>query len=173
MSGKQRKRVRACDEYLLAKTDVAAEWEDAYTHLRKSLGLPEDEPVPALPRPSAPATLSVTESNGVTAPSDSKRKAPEEDEDVTMESDVSPGDLVKKAKTNGAPQSNGTVAAVSPEETTLAHVKATIAYIPFLSPEHLMPPKMPSHDEMEAFLLDLRKKALVEEYFGEEQAAEA
>ena len=50
----------------------------------------------------------------------------------------------------------------------LAHAKRTAAFIPVLSPEMLVPPKLPTREEMEAFLLELRKKALVEEYFGNE-----
>jgi pre-mRNA-splicing factor ISY1 len=54
----------------------------------------------------------------------------------------------------------------SEAEQTLIHVRAAASYIPFLTPEILLPPKLPTHDEMEAILLALRKKALVEEYFG-------
>ena len=48
------------------------------------------------------------------------------------------------------------------------HARAAAAYIPFLTPEMLMPPKMPTTGEMEKVLLELQKKALVEEYFGNE-----
>jgi pre-mRNA-splicing factor ISY1 len=64
---------------------------------------------------------------------------------------------VKRAK--GQPQSEA--------EQTLVHVRAAASYIPFLSPEILLPPKLPTHGEMEAVLLALRKKALVAEYFGD------
>ncbi|KAJ3512645.1 hypothetical protein NMY22_g15269 [Coprinellus aureogranulatus] len=47
------------------------------------------------------------------------------------------------------------------------HAEAAAAYIPFLTADNLLPPKLPSREEMEGVLLDLRKKALVEEYFGE------
>jgi pre-mRNA-splicing factor ISY1 len=72
-------------------------------------------------------------------------------------------------QTNG----NGTTPATtaSAEATALLHARTTAAYIPFLSAEDLVPPKMPSQKEMEAFLLGLRKKALMEEYFGEQQAS--
>jgi pre-mRNA-splicing factor ISY1 len=50
--------------------------------------------------------------------------------------------------------------------TALAHARAAAAYIPFLSVESLLPPKMPTKEEMEGVLLELRKRALVEEYFG-------
>ena len=163
-----------------------AEWQDAYSHLRESLGLTAEEPVPEMPRAPATASVTITEEPAVeeepapTKPakgkkgkatnakaSKSKRKAPEKDDDVTMtaEAEDTGTDLAKKLKADGAPQANGAV--VSPEEATLAHAKATAAYIPFLTAEYLLPPKMPSHEEMEQFLLDLRKKALVEEYFGD------
>ena len=47
------------------------------------------------------------------------------------------------------------------------HAEAAAAYIPFLTADNLLPPTLPSREEMESVLLDLRKKALVEEYFGE------
>lgn len=41
----------------------------------------------------------------------------------------------------------------------------------FLSPEELAPPKLPTKTEMEAILLDIRKKALLEEYIGNDAQA--
>jgi hypothetical protein len=41
-----------------------------------------------------------------------------------------------------------------------------IQYIPFLSVDSLLPPKMPTKGEMVEVLLELRKRELVEEYFG-------
>jgi len=40
-------------------------------------------------------------------------------------------------------------------------------HIPFLTPEHLQPPKMPTKEELDVVLLDLRKQALLEEYLGD------
>jgi pre-mRNA-splicing factor ISY1 len=40
------------------------------------------------------------------------------------------------------------------------------AMIPFLTAEHLAQPKMPTKEEMDAILLDLRKRALLQEYVG-------
>lgn len=50
----------------------------------------------------------------------------------------------------------------------LAHAQAAASYIPFLSADSLMAPSLPTRAEMEGVLLTLRKKALVEEYFGTE-----
>lgn len=49
------------------------------------------------------------------------------------------------------------------------HAQAAASYIPFLTTESLLPPKMPTRQEMEQVLLALRKEALVEEYFGGEK----
>lgn len=80
-----------------------------------------------------------------------------------------PLEASKRQRTNGTSHQNGNGATngSSPEEVALAHARAATLYIPFLSPENVLPPKMPTHEEMEQFLLGLRKKALVEEYFGE------
>jgi pre-mRNA-splicing factor ISY1 len=47
-----------------------------------------------------------------------------------------------------------------------AAAAAAASLIPFLSPTDLMPPKLPTREEMDGVLLALRKKALVDEYFG-------
>ena len=65
-----------------------------------------------------------------------------------------------QAITTGADANDDSPAAV--------HARAAAAYIPFLTAEMLMPPKMPTTEETEKVLLDLRKKALVDEYFGDE-----
>ena len=39
------------------------------------------------------------------------------------------------------------------------------SFIPFLSPEALMPSTLPSKEDMEEVLLRLRKEALVQEFF--------
>ena len=77
-------------------------------------------------------------------------------------------EVAKRAKTDGAPPPP--TSGASTEEAMLAHAQRTAAYIPILSPEILMPPKLPTREEMEAYLLELRKKALVEEYFGNEES---
>ncbi|PVF99947.1 Isy1-like splicing factor [Serendipita vermifera] len=45
--------------------------------------------------------------------------------------------------------------------------KQVASMIPFLTPEHLAPPKLPSKQEMDQVLLGLRKQALLQEYIGE------
>ncbi|KAH9045937.1 pre-mRNA-splicing factor ISY1 [Lactarius hengduanensis] len=137
----------------LLKYEEAAEqagWEEAHTHLRA--GAPSSNATPSDNPPSA-------------AP-DSKRKARDDGGDGTPvpESD---GELAKRSKPGSLvppPPPDATQADVA--ATTLAHARAAAAQIPFLSVESLLPPKMPTKEEMEGVLLELRKRALVEEYFG-------
>ncbi len=147
----------------LADAVPYAEWEDAYNHLRTVLGLPSDDPVPPIPRPAKQHTAITLMDISQAGPPEPKRKAPDEDGDVEMAAD---SEVAKRAKTDGAASHHPPGA--STEEAMLVHAKRTAAFIPVLSPEILMPPKLPTREEMEAYLLELRKKALVEEYFGDE-----
>ncbi|KAM5533139.1 hypothetical protein V8D89_013187 [Ganoderma adspersum] len=141
------------------------EWKDAYNHLRTVLGLAEDEPIPPIPRPTKQlANLSITDAS--TGPPEPKRKAPDEDGDVEMP-DASSSEVSKRAKTDGVPPS-ADASNLASDEAMLTHAKRTAAYIPILSAEVLLPPKLPTREEMEAYLLELRKRALMEEYFGNE-----
>lgn len=83
---------------------------------------------------------------------------------------MTPEEAPKRPKKDDSTPSTQPAAGLDANEDspTVAHARAAAAYIPFLTPEMLMPPKMPTSEEMEQVLLDLRKKALVEEYFGNE-----
>ena len=72
-------------------------------------------------------------------------------------------DGVADASVNGSAQLDR----ADVDDAVMRGAQAAAALIPFLSAKDLLPPKLPSKDEMEKVLLDLRKKALVEEYFGE------
>lgn len=76
-------------------------------------------------------------------------------------------DESKKAKTAPDATAGKPGAEPSTADASRLHAQAAAAYIPFLDVEHLLPPKLPTHSEMEGVLLALRKKALVEEYFGD------
>ncbi|KAF9045181.1 Isy1-like splicing factor [Panaeolus papilionaceus] len=139
-------------------------WEEDCDHVRETLGLPASEPTPKIPRPepSSQPPSSLTQQPPQSA---SKRKANDEDGDVNMDG----GDDSKKPKTTQDSATIPSSEAPSNGDAARLHAQVAASFIPFLDVEHLLPPKLPSHDEMENVLLNLRKKALVEEYFGETQ----
>jgi len=153
------------DDILLESERLAEEeeWEEAYTTLRDSLGLPEDEPIPKMIRPE-PSHVSVNGSHG--SEIKSKRKA--ETADGT-DGDSDPPSSDKRPK-NTSPSTAPTGSALA--DQAHLHAQTAASYIPFLSVEDLLPPKMPTRVEMEHVLLELKKKELVEEYFGAEKMAE-
>ncbi|KZV92382.1 Isy1-like splicing factor [Exidia glandulosa HHB12029] len=133
------------------------DWEEAYMNLRAVLGLPTDEPIPPYPhgaRPPVGVTSSASAGGG-------KRKAPDEDDAATPSAPApAPPDPSKRSKT-------GATTDGAEEATPYA---CAAAFIPFLSPEELAPPKLPTREDMEDALLALRKRGLLEEYFGEDGA---
>ncbi|EPQ50794.1 Isy1-like splicing factor [Gloeophyllum trabeum ATCC 11539] len=133
------------------------EWEEAYLNLLGTLGLPTDEPIPALPVSNAKAaTVTISDSDITEPPPNStKRKVPDEDIDMADG---------KRTKTDDS--SAAKVEEPEDKEQLEMIVTAAASYIPFLCPEHLLPPKIPGREEMEKILLDVRKKAVLEEYFG-------
>jgi pre-mRNA-splicing factor ISY1 len=146
--------------------------------LRESLGLDTDEPIPKLQRPhKGQGTLPAIDSSIPGSADDStqpKRKSPP-DEDIQMADGGDPSSTAaetsKRPKKSGVPQSStqpATSVDVNGDSPAAVHARAAAAYISFLTAEMLMPPKMPTTEEMEKLLLDLRKKALVDEYFGDQ-----
>ncbi|KAF5393067.1 hypothetical protein D9757_001229 [Collybiopsis confluens] len=135
------------------------EWEEAYTTLHEALGLPEDHPIPKMSRPE-PITATADESSAQL-----KRKA--ETTDTSVDDDSGPPASDKRPKNTPSTAAISTTADQS--QAALVHAKTAASFIPFLSVESLLPPKMPTRVEMEQILLNLKKKALVEEYFGDEK----
>ncbi|KAH9854541.1 Isy1-domain-containing protein [Lenzites betulinus] len=136
------------------------EWADARPH-------------PPIPRPVKPLSVLLTEASQIGTP-ETKRKAPDGDTDGDVEVNAdatAPSEAAKRPRKSSKPvtAAAGTDANAPSDAEMLAHAQRTAAYIPVLSAEILMPPKLPTREEMEKFLLELRKKALVEEYFGEEE----
>lgn len=83
----------------------------------------------------------------------SKRKASDQDEDVEMADESS-----KKSKGE-----DGTPASSAPEIS--AEVQAAAAsFMSIFDPASLVTPSLPTREEMASALLDVRKKALMEEY---------
>jgi pre-mRNA-splicing factor ISY1 len=92
-----------------------------------------------------------------------KRKAADQDGDAEM------SDSMEESSKRSKQTDNYHEAHASVDDTSdpqVAHARAAAAFIPFLAPENLLPPKLPTREEMEGVLLNLRKQALVEEYFG-------
>jgi pre-mRNA-splicing factor ISY1 len=135
--------------------------------VRGALGLPTDDPIPKLPRSSTAEPLSNTQSSQPPPhpkKSTSKRKVTEPDADVEMSAVESKRSKTEETKT---PHTDTPTTAGDP---ALEHARAAASYMPFLDVDSLLPPKLPTREEMEAVLLDLSKKALVEEYFGDEKS---
>jgi pre-mRNA-splicing factor ISY1 len=137
-----------------------SDWEEAYTNIKAVLGLPTESPTPKIPRPNNNLKTPLNSISSV-PPNQTKRKAVDQDGDVGM------SDLVeepsKRAKNISLKHSSGPNGTPDP---AVEHAHAAAAFIPFLTPENLLPPKLPTREEMEGVLLNLRKQALVEEYFG-------
>jgi pre-mRNA-splicing factor ISY1 len=96
-----------------------------------------------------------------------RKKASEPETDVEMAS----SEADESAKRSKLQQPSATGGSDTVGDATLEHARAAAAYIPFLDADSLLPPKLPTREEMEGVLLDLRKKALVEEYFGDSKEA--
>jgi len=137
-----------------------ADWEEAHLKICVALGLPVDEDAPKMPRYFTkghdPSTDKLPHNGQVSV----KRKVPDEgggEEPVNSEET----DVSKRVKmdTDGPAAATQTVL---PEDAA----KAVKAYIPFLDVRDLIPPKMPTREELEGVLLKLRKEALMSEYFG-------
>ncbi|KAJ7028314.1 Isy1-like splicing factor [Mycena alexandri] len=123
------------------------DWEDVCSNLREALGLPAKSILFAIPR-QPPYVASISPDAAHTG---TKRKITDSDADMLSSLGV------KRAKADSP----------SEADQTLVHARAAVSHIPLLTVENLLPPKLPTHTEMEAVLLALRKKALVEEYFGD------
>jgi pre-mRNA-splicing factor ISY1 len=125
------------------------------------LGLPVDEDPPKMPQWHVSRRGSAPHPPVSDQPS-AKRKA-RDDDGGGADTAVVDTDDPKRAKTLTVDGTAPTLSdAVSPDDAA----RAAAAFIPFLAPEELTPPKLPSRGEVEEVLLTLRKKALMSEYFG-------
>jgi pre-mRNA-splicing factor ISY1 len=139
------------------------EWEEAYSNVREALGL---ESIPKIPH-SKPTTTIPLSSLPSPPIAHSKRKAADQpDGDIDMPV-AETTDTAKRPKHLPDADALNTTNGVDKTDVALQHAQAAAAYISFLQPDDLLPPKMPTRQEMEGVLLELRKKALVAEYFGE------
>ncbi|KIM82676.1 hypothetical protein PILCRDRAFT_819985 [Piloderma croceum F 1598] len=139
------------------------EWEEAYTNLKAALGLSTESPIPKIPRPNNDAMGSHTLPTSSAWPNQAKRKAMDQDGDVSIFDSASETSKRSKKQT---PLKSSAAAIDNVSDPQREHARAAAAFISFLAPENLLPPKLPMREEMEGVLLNLRKQALVEEYFG-------
>ena len=123
------------------------EWQEASSHIKEILGLQGDETISLPPRYSS---------------SDSQKHNEADSGDVDMKS---PETDPSGSEANGT--SNHTAPDSKTTDVAYQSAQAAAAYIPFLTPDDLLPPKLPTKEEMESIILGLRKRALVEEYFGQ------
>ena len=138
---------------------VLLDWDEAYSNLKEVLHFTPNDPVELL----RPGTEAASPNDGVkvgSATLNVKRKASDDETDMPVG-----GDEAKRTKVDGVAASAPSLALE--KDPMILHAKTAAAFIPFLKPEHLIPPKLPTRHEMETILLELRKKALVDEYFGD------
>ncbi|KAG6834957.1 hypothetical protein H0H93_006085 [Arthromyces matolae] len=130
------------DGRLLIYEREAEEEEEAYSSLRESLGISTDEPIPKLTRSDHTSSSPLVDGASVSR-----------GDDV----DMAPPDGDSHSKQQG--QSDGSTSTPTPlaEDPAHAHAVAAASYIPFPRPEDLLPPKLPTRQEMETVLLALRK----------------
>ncbi|KAI6143795.1 Isy1-like splicing factor [Pisolithus tinctorius] len=158
------------------------EWKEAYKRVRDTLGLPPNEPIPEIPR-SASASIQNQPLTLSPQPDPSSSQAKRKTSDgADTDAGVDAGDLgtegtegtqAKRSKivpSTVSIASNPTSTSDPVQDTNRArmalHAQLAASYIPFLTPEALMPPTLPTRAEMEEVLLKLRKEALVQEFFG-------
>ncbi len=115
------------------------DWDEAHSNLTAVLHFTPNDPTQLL-RPGSEAILPNGEANTGSVNLNTKRKSSEDDEaDMSVD-----GDEAKRTKVDGTIISAPSLALE--KDSVLSHARATAAYIP---------------------LLELRKKALVDEYFGD------
>ncbi|CAG7848857.1 Pre-mRNA-splicing factor ISY1 [Serendipita indica DSM 11827] len=119
-----------------------AEYHEAVEAVREALGLDEDAPLPGF------------RDADVKAINASKSNANGDGEDAGKKTDAAKTKPSEKVVTGDGDTKSGESDGIT-------------ALIPFLTPEMIAPPKMPTREELEVVLLDLRKRALLDEYLGD------
>lgn len=135
-----------------------AEYHEAVEAVREALGLDEDAPLPGF------------RDADVKAINASKSNANGDGEDAVMEDAEAPNAKKKgkRGKKTDAAKTKPSEKVVTGEgDTKSGESDGITALIPFLTPEMIAPPKMPTREELEVVLLDLRKRALLDEYLGD------
>ncbi len=168
---KKKPRTRVSSRLLTFTTcvtnDYGKGWEEAWMSLREVLGLSSHASSPEIPRTTTNQLIQPS----LDLPSSSTKRKADHNEDVVVDSG---GEDIKRPKiTSTIPAVTRTPSETSPDpDIVMAHAQAAAAQIPFLDVQHLLSPKLPSHEELEAILLAVRKRMLVEEYFGDTQSVQ-
>jgi len=140
------------------------DWDEAYLKIRIALGESVDEDAPEMPRfyvqgkgrdpsqrpPGPPQPSGKRKARDTETSEDAGEADMEADESKRAKMDV---DRLGAATTEQQPSSEDAA-------------KAVAAFIPFLEAHDIVPPKLPTREEMNEVLLKLRKEALLSEYFG-------
>lgn len=147
---------------MVSPADTAA-WEQSLAEIARILSISES---PSIPFPSAKATSSTAEASQPEveavpttkrgkAKAKSKRKAADDEDDEDTEA--------KKAKTvEGEEQVNG--ASTTGDDFAKAAAAAMAKHFGLFEADSLRQPELPTKEQMAEALLEVRKKALREEY---------
>ncbi|KAF9516835.1 hypothetical protein BS47DRAFT_1340452, partial [Hydnum rufescens UP504] len=141
------------------------EWEEAYKTLAETLGLDADHGIPPIPRPN-PTPLSVVTSHSESGAE--KRKAMETDDPPLVDTidsvPTTPATTTttKRLKTTDGHDENGDQGDPPPAPAIQLPPLLSV-----LQPSDVAPPSMPTRQDMESVLLQLRKRAVLEEYLGD------
>ncbi|KAH7883122.1 Isy1-like splicing factor [Phlebopus sp. FC_14] len=141
-----------------------AKWRDALAHIYEILNRPLEDPIPAMPGRSSKVLRPLPTDSSMTNVLKRKKSFDDASQVTNAEADHPP-DTAKRPRTDLAPADG---VSVLPQTAMQTHAQMAASFIPFLPPAALLPPELPTRDEIEGVLLRLRKEALVNEYFGEE-----
>jgi len=154
----------------------SADWDAAALRTAKTLSLDESAALPSFPSfriipPAEESFAPVEVEAGPAKPTPkkggkkSKRKAgpnvAEEEEEGAKKARTATGDGAGEV---AAPNGNGGVEDMSDAHRYQTALALAASFLGVLDPESLKMPKVPSAEEMGKILLEVRKKALMEEY---------
>ena len=145
---------------------LGLDWEASVTKTARILSLPD---ATSLPYPTASKRVPAPTDAKPEAESKSKSKTPAKSKSkrkvAAEKDDVDGGYGAKKSKTDGdGVIDGGGIAVVETDHTLTEHAAIAATFFGVLDPESLRMPRVPTAEEMERVLLEVRKKALRDEY---------
>lgn len=154
--------------------DWFTEWEEQVAHTASTLSIQETPEIPyPIPQASSSTSAAPTAPAGETV-AETGTKSKKTKRSKKDDADVDEEQANKKAKTSDdvvMDEADATPASSAPDagamhEAAMKATAATIAasYLGVLNVEHLQTPTLPNAQQMAQILLDVRKKALMEEY---------